>query len=295
MLRSGFDYVSPGSEDELTEVLREAAGDIAILGGGTMLIPEITHGKSTPATVVDLSRCGLTGCYAEGDDVIVRAMTTYSQLSRSRTAKDMAPLLTELASGITGGPQIRNRGTVGGSAAYANPSSDIPGSLVALDATLRLLSPDGVREVPAIDFYRAAFSTVRRRDEVLLELVLPSAEGRHVGYVKFKLAQSSWPIVTAATVLDAAGHLRVGVGGVCEAPFVVTPPRPDDGVEDPEWREAVRDEVAAHLADTGEAWSDVLADAAYRQRIAPAVISRSVAIALERRESQGRPSCGTST
>lgn len=263
-------YSRPSDVDGVTAAL--AGGDTVVVGGGTMVVPDMTHGRTRPAAVVDLARAGLAGI-TRGDGVwVVGAMTTYADLERS-----VVPLLATVARGITGGPQIRNRGTAGGSASYANPSSDVPAALVALAARLRLARVGGVREVPAADFFLGAFRTAREPDEVLTAVTVPDPGGA-VGYVKFKLAEGSWPIVTAATV--AGPVLRVVLGGAAAVPVALTLDRPAGGTDDPAWRDHVRTEVGRGLAEAGGPWDDVLAPGDYRARIAPVIAARSVAGAL---------------
>ena len=136
------------------ELLRATDGPTVLIGGGTWVVPEMSHGKRRPARVIDLRRAGLGGVREDGDGAGDRR---YDHLHGSAGVPAVAtrlPLLRTLARGITGGAQIRNGGTVGGSACYASPASDMPAALVALGATLRLRSRGrraraGGRGVPA--------------------------------------------------------------------------------------------------------------------------------------------------
>ncbi|MGB3441026.1 MAG: FAD binding domain-containing protein [Actinophytocola sp.] len=254
-------YLRPADVDGVTAAL--ADGDAVVVGGGTMVVPEMTHGRVRPSAVVDLAKAGLAGITRGDGEWVVGAMTTYTELERSAV-----PLLATVARGITGGPQIRNRGTVGGSASYANPSSDVPAALVALGARLRIAKAGGVREVAAGDFFLGAFRTAREPDEVLTAITVPDTDSG-LGYVKFKLAEGSWPIVTAATV--AGPTIRVALGGAAAAPVALE-------LERVAWREQLWSEVDKLLT---EPWDDVLAPGHYRARIAPVIAARSVAAALE--------------
>ncbi|WP_434441631.1 FAD binding domain-containing protein [Lentzea sp. E54] len=257
-------YTAPRDVEGVVAAL--ANGDGLAIGGGTMLVPDLTHGKSRPGVLVDLSRAGLAGITATGEGAVVGAMTTYADLM----AADV-PLLPRVARGITGGPQIRHRGTAGGSACYANPASDVPACLVALKARMRLASVRGEREVGAEEFFTGGFRTVREPDEVLTAFTVPRTDTA-IGYLKFKLAESSWPIVTAAALVGAA-TVRVAIGGAAATPVVVE-------VERESWNQTHREAVLAALDDT-EPWSDVLADAAYRRRIASVIADRAVANAVK--------------
>jgi CO/xanthine dehydrogenase FAD-binding subunit len=263
-------YTRPESLQEVTAALAE--GDAVVIGGGTMVVPDMTHGRTVAAAVVDLCRAGLGGIETHDGGWLVGATTSYAAIERSSL-----PLLTRVARGITGGPQIRHRGTAGGSACYANPGSDVPAVLVALGATLRLVSTDGVREVPASKFFRGAFSTARRPNEVLAALVVPPIRGA-VGYHKFKLAEGSWPIVTATCV--AQETLSVVLGGAAGLPVPVVVDRPSLGTSDPAWRARLNEVVHHGLTEVGGGWDDVLAPGHYRARIAPAIAARAVADAL---------------
>jgi aerobic carbon-monoxide dehydrogenase medium subunit len=144
----------------------------------------------------------------------------------------------------------------------------VPATLVALNARLRLARRGGVREVAARDFFLGAFQTAREPDEVLTAITVPDPDGA-LGYVKFKLVEGSWPIVTAATVVGAT--IRVVVGGAAAVPFAVEVARES-------WRDELRSAVDTALT---EPWDDVLAPGRYRARIAPVIAARSVANALE--------------
>ena len=254
-------YTRPSDVDDVTAAL--ADGDAVVVGGGTMVVPDMTHGRVRPAAVVDLAKAGLAGITRGDGEWVIGAMTTYTELERSDV-----PLLATVARGITGGPQIRNRGTVGGSASYANPSSDVPATLVALNARLRLAKAGGVREVAAADFFLGAFRTAREPGEVLTAITVPDTDAS-VGYLKFKLVEGSWPIVTAATVVGPT--IRVVLGGAAARPVTVEVARES-------WREQLRPAVDRVLT---EPWDDVLAPGHYRARIAPVIAARSVAGVLE--------------
>lgn len=254
-------YTRPSDVDGVTAAL--AGGDAVVVGGGTMVVPDMTHGRVRPAAVVELAKAGLAGITRGDGGWVIGAMTTYTELERSDV-----PLLATVARGITGGPQIRNRGTVGGSASYANPSSDVPAVLVALGARLRLAKAGGAREVPAADFFLGAFRTARQPDEVLTAITVPDP-GASPGYLKFKLVEGSWPIVTAAAL--AGPTIRVVLGGAAAVPVALE-------LERVSWQEQLRSAVDRLLT---EPWDDVLAPGHYRARIAPVIAARSVAAALE--------------
>jgi carbon-monoxide dehydrogenase medium subunit len=260
-----FDLELPRSLDEALDcVARHGSGGRA-LAGGTVLLPELAGLRVAPSAVIDLSRVGLDGIRVDADGVSIGAATTYRQLASAAagTPDGAIAWLGAVAGGITGGAQIRNRGTVGGSAAFANPSSDVPAVLVALGAVLTLASAGGSREVRAEDFFTEAFRTCLHDDELLVVIAVPDPPaGTRFGYEKLKFGESSWPIVTAAAIIRS-DSTRVALGGCSSVPVVVEVDRAADA------EEAVASAVT-------EPWSDVLANGAYRRRVAPVVARRAI-------------------
>jgi len=275
-----LEYLVPESAEEAAEMLASSDGDAALLAGGTWVVPDMTHGKVKPARVIDLRRAGLSGITEEDGRVVVGATSTYSEIIASDLLREKVGLLPLAASKITGGAQIRNFATAGGSACYALPSSDAPSWLVALDAKMRLLGADGEREVAAGDFFRGAFRTAARPDEVLTGMAVPTPPvGARFAYHKLKFGESGWPIATAACVLvlDEEGRCRSAslvLGAVAETPIRVE-------VGDVLGGSPVTDEVAREVEGVShraveEPWTDVLADGEYRKSVAGVVARRAL-------------------
>jgi carbon-monoxide dehydrogenase medium subunit len=268
LIRNRFDYAAPTELHEALEWLGEAPDATAVVAGGTWTIVEMTRGRREPQRVLDLRRCRMNEIREETDEIAVGATATYTEVQRSPVITQSLPVLAEMAGGITGGPPIRNRGTIGGSACYANPASDVPAVLVGLNASLRLRSATTARELPAEEFFRGAFTTALEPGELLTEIVFPRpAVGTVSGYYKFKLCASSWPIATAlCTVVDASPR-RLALGGVSHRPIAV----PLTGIN--------VGEAAAAALETP--WDYVLADGEYRRRITPVVARRAYERACE--------------
>jgi len=280
VIRKRFAYHRPADVTEVIEVLAAEGRDACVLAGGTLVVPELTIGSVQPTAVVDLRSAGLDTIRADGDHLRIGATTTYADLAASEAVAQRAPVLQSLARGITGGPQIRNQGTIGGSACYASPSSDVPAALVALDARLRLVSVRGEREVPAKEFFTGACATLRADDELLSEIAVAygSAQVRF-GYYKLKLCESSWPIATAACAVTVRADgvctaARLALGGVAAIPVVVP-------VEDILVGTTIGETELTAVAARAEAavvtpWSDVLADGTYRRGVAGVVAKRAL-------------------
>jgi carbon-monoxide dehydrogenase medium subunit len=279
-----FDYHAPESIDDVVGLL-DTGGDARILAGGTWLVPDMTRGDQTQKSVVDIRRAGLDRIRAEGDGVAIGAAMTYTQLLASDVVRERAPLLRSLASTVTGGPQIRNQGTIGGSACYAFPSSDVPACLVALDARLRLVGPAATREVDAKSFFLGAFTTAARADELLAEIVIPAQTNvTGFGYYKLKHCQSSWPIATGACVIrpngaGAGASATLALGGVSATPVVVPIEEALIATTIGPAELAEVEQLAVRAVDSP--WSDVLADGEYRRLVAGVVAKRALRQAVQ--------------
>lgn len=254
MISHPFALFVPGSVEEAVGLAARYGSEARALAGGTVLVPEMNCGTCRPGVVIDLSRCGLANATSAG----FGAMATYRQLTA------LPGLLGRVARGITGGPQIRNRATAGGSACHANPSSDVPAVLVALKATLVLASDAGERRLSAAEFFLDAFTTAVQPGELLVSVELP-ALGPEVrfGYSKLKFGESSWPILTAIAIVGPGDMLRVVLGAAAAVPVAVEVSRASD----------LDDAVRGALV---EPWSDVLASSEYRRRVAPGVARRAL-------------------
>lgn len=262
----------------------------AVLGGGTMLLPALRRGERVHPHVVDLRRAGLSDVFTTSAAIAqVGAMATYSDIVRSGALTGRASLLTVVSRGITGGAQLRNQGTVGGSACHANPASDMPACLVGLGARVMIHGPAGDRELPAAAFFLDAFRTALNPGELLTGFRIPTDTAR-VGYYKLKLSEGSWPIATATAVLPSAPHPSqvkgavpgpqaptVTLGGIASHPVTVdlSEMLSDTGEID---ASGAFDALIREAA--GEPWADELAPGSYRLRVAPIVARRAIQQAI---------------
>jgi len=178
-----FDYVVPGSLDEALDLLGDHGTEAKLLAGGQSLIPLLSFRLAQPALLIDLNRLddlayvrAGTDAPSAADDGVLRigAMTRQRALERDPAIARVAPLLAEALPWIAH-PQIRNRGTVGGSLAHADPAAELPALAVALDARFHLTGRRGVRQVTADDFYTGLFATALAADEILTEIEIPAA------------------------------------------------------------------------------------------------------------------------
>lgn len=263
MLHPEFRYVEPQTLPEATALLAAHGAAAVVIGGGTMLVPEMSNGKKRPRLAIGLRRLGLNTITVTGREIIIGASVNYAQLIASELIATELPLLHAMACEITGGPQIRNQGTLAGAAAYANPTSDAPACLLAHDAEICLNGPQGERRLRATDFYLGAFRTARKDDEVLTAISFPLRRSARHAFRKIKHAEGSWPILTASC-LETRNGVRVALGGFGPVPIVVEGATSDRLFE----------LLAAQVSDV---WQDELADADYRRFAAPALVKRVVA------------------
>ena len=149
MIRRPFDYARPATLVEASRLLAGASGRGRVLGGGSVLVPAMSAGLDSPGLVLDLRRLGLDIVREEGGSVVIGAGATYARVRSSPVVRTRLPLLAAMADEVTGGPGLWNLATLAGAACHANPASDVPGCLVALGASLRLVSVRGERLVPA--------------------------------------------------------------------------------------------------------------------------------------------------
>jgi aerobic carbon-monoxide dehydrogenase medium subunit len=277
MISQHFEYHCPLTPEAAALLLQRFGDDAMVLGGGTMLVPSMSANLAHPGHLISLSALGLDEIVLEDLHLRIGAMTTYAQLLASPLVATHAPLLAAMAMQVTGGASILNQGTLGGAASFANPSSDAPGCLVAVEATVELRSTRGVRHVAAREFFVDAFCTARNKNEFLAGICVPRDPTLVAcQYQKYKSSASSWPIVTVACSLhrDEQTSVRLAVGAAGRRPafrrFVIdeqTLRAPDAFVE----------KAAMTALDlVGEGWSDELADADYRRAIVPGVVRRHV-------------------
>jgi len=283
MIGQSFEYFAPRTLGAAVNLLNQFGDAAVILGGGTMLIPAMSANQVRTAHVIGLNALKLDRITSTESHVSIGAMTTYAQLLKSPLIGQSIPLLRLMADVVTGGPSIWNQGTLGGSAAYANPASDAPACLMALQASFKLLSTEGVRIIAARDFYLGAFQTARRSTEILVGIRIPLPRGVCVSqYDKHKSCASSWPIVTVASSIQLAAQAKVhiAVGGAAACPIYVH--RLVDRAElhpSAAWIDDVASKIVQAI---GEGWTDELAEGGYRRAIAAAVVRRNLKSAIQR-------------
>jgi aerobic carbon-monoxide dehydrogenase medium subunit len=216
VIPAAFDYEVADSVDHAVELLGRE--DAKLLAGGHSLIPAMRLRVARPSLLVDLGRLeGLSYVREDGDAIAIGALTRHHDLATSDLLQERCDVLASTAAQI-GDPQVRHRGTIGGSVSHGDPASDLPTVLLALEADFVVAGPGGARTVPAGEFFQGVFLTALGPQDVLTEIRVPAATGTHV---KFHRRAQDWATVGVA-VARVNGDVRVGLTSMGATPLRAT-------------------------------------------------------------------------
>ncbi|WP_408960421.1 FAD binding domain-containing protein [Natrinema sp. 74] len=216
-----FDYHEATTVEEAIDLLAgHAMEETELLAGGHSLLPAMKTGLSSPDVLIDIGEVdALHGIGVDGDTLVIGAMNRYSDLLDSEDARDHAPALTAAVERV-GDRQVRNRGTIGGNLAHADPASDLPGAALASDATLIVQGPDGERTIPADEFYYGMYATDLDPAEILTRIEIPSAADAVGTYAKKPSPSSGYAMVGVAALLTVEDgtveSARLGANGAMD-------------------------------------------------------------------------------
>jgi len=273
VIPSSFTYKRAGSAEEALDLVAEHGEDAKFLAGGHSLLPLMKLRLAAPEVIIDLSGLrDLSYVTDQGSYVAIGALTRHHDVEHSELLGREVPLLA-YAAGQVGDPQIRHRGTIGGSIAHADPASDLPAVLLALDATVVARGADGEREIGIGEFFQGLFETALEPDELLTEIRVPkpASGGGSWSFQKFTQRAIDWAIVGCA-VQDGNVAL-VNMGG--------TPLRAA-ATEAALAGGASPADAAAHAAEDTSAADDIRATRAYREHLARVLVSRALTEASSR-------------
>lgn len=268
MIPVGFEYTRVASADEALTLLAQYGDEAKVLAGGHSLLPLMKLRLAQPARLIDIGAVeDLSYIDERTDHVAVGALTTHRDVERSTVLAEHVPLVAHVA-GHVGDPQVRNRGTMGGSLTHGDPASDLPAAALATGATLVTHGPRGSREVAAGEFFRGFLDTALDPDELLVEVRFPKQTGLGWGFEKFRRRAQDWAIVGCAVQAGERGG--VGLVNMGPSPMLAT-----------EATEALRSGASAtdvaSAADTGtDPPSDLHADPSYRRHLARVLVERAV-------------------
>lgn len=266
MIPAAFDYERAGSVDEALELLGRDE-DARLLAGGHSLIPLMRLRFARPSLLVDIGRLDdLRFVRDDGERIAIGALSRHADLARDATLQGGCAVLAE-AAGRIGDPQVRHRGTVGGSLAHADPASDLGTVLLTLDAELVARGPSGERTIPAASFFTGPFDTALERQEMLTEIRVP--KGAHGTYLKFARRAQDWATVGVAAV-RVDGSVQVGLTSMGATPMRAA------GVEEALASGASPADAAARAGEGTSPRGDANASPEYRAHLAQVLVRRAL-------------------
>ena len=221
MIPAAFDYVRAGSAEEAISLIGEYGEDAKFIAGGHSLLPLMKLRLAQPTVLVDIGRIAdLSYIRDAGDHIAIGAMTRHMDVEKSPVLAEHVPLLAH-AAGHVGDPQVRHRGTIGGSIAHSDSASDLPATTLALGATYVAQGPNGTREIAAADFFEGFLQTALAPDELLTEIRVPKMNGAGWSFQKFNRRAQDWAIVGVAA-WRRNGESGVGLVNMGSTPILAT-------------------------------------------------------------------------
>jgi aerobic carbon-monoxide dehydrogenase medium subunit len=266
-----FTYQRASSVDEALGLAARGGDDAKFLAGGHSLLPLMKLRLAVPEVLIDIGRLReLSYVREENGHIAVGALTSHHDLSRDRLLGSELPLLAHVA-GQVGDPQIRHRGTIGGSLAHSDPAADLPAVMLVLDATLVARGPSGSREIAAGDFFQSLFETSLEPGELLTEIRIPRQAQAGWSFQKLTKRAIDWAIVGAAVQGDQVALVNMG-----------STPLRASAVERALAGGAAPADAAAQAAEGTSPPEDINADRSYREHLARVLVGRGLAEARSR-------------
>ncbi|NER15815.1 FAD binding domain-containing protein [Spongiivirga citrea] len=264
MIPAKFDYIKASSVSEAVDLLDKHGFDAKILSGGHSLIPAMKLRLNRPEVLIDISGIsGMDSITEEGGEIVIGANCTHHDIATSKLVNDDLNILAQTAKAI-GDIQVRNRGTLGGSLAHADPAADYPATVLACDATVVAEGKKGQRSIPISDFFQGIFTTALEDDEIITSIRFPKVKNGN--YQKFFQSASRFAVVGVA-VVKSGNEVKVGITGVADTPYRAK------GVENAYNGSA---DAADHAVDNVEVMSDHFADVEYRSHLAKVMTKRAL-------------------
>ena len=264
MIPAQFDYIKANTVEEALNLLSQNDHDAKLLAGGQSLIPAIKLRLNRPGIVIDIGKIsGLQSIRLDGNDVVVGAGCTHTDIAKSQLIKKNVNILSQTA-GVIGDAQVRNCGTIGGSLAHADPSSDYPATVLATEASIEVAGKLGTRSIKAVDFYKGIFTTDLADDEIITAVRFPKTDNGV--YLKFFHSASRFAVVGCAAVKNGS-EVRIGITGVGDAPYRASAVESAyDGT----------DHAADHAVDGVDVMGGHFASSEYRGHLAKVYVRRAL-------------------
>jgi CO/xanthine dehydrogenase FAD-binding subunit len=288
MVAPPFDYVAAGSYDEAVRLLAARGEEAKILAGGQSLMPMLNLRLARPELLIDINLADQRPPSRTGDLLRLPALTRHRVLLEHDLVRQHCPLLAEAIRHV-GNVRVRNRGTIGGSLAHADPTSEIGCCALATQARVVARGPDGERTVPVSELFAGYWSTTLAESEIITDVLIPVARPRQGwSFLEMVRRTSDFAIVAVAAVVELGerpGEIaaaRVALAGVADR-VMLADPGPMASTADQDL-----DAAAARIAETLEPASDVHASAAYRRRLARVLVARALRQAAARATGDAR-------
>lgn len=269
MIPAAFDYVRADSVDAAIAAIAEHGDEAKFLAGGHSLLPLMKLRLAAPSVLVDVGRLDdLRYIRDAGDHIAIGALTRHRDIETSTLLAAEAPLLAR-AAGEVGDPQVRHRGTIGGSLAHADPASDLPAVVLAMGGTIVATGPSGSREIPASAFFTGFLESALAPDELMTEIRVPKLAAEGWSFQKFNRRAQDWAIVGVAAVRagDRTGIALVNMGST---------PLMASAVVDAVRGGASAADAAALAAEGTEPQNDINASVEYREHLARVLVRRAL-------------------
>jgi carbon-monoxide dehydrogenase medium subunit len=264
-----FQYVRASSADEAISLIGQHGEDAKFLAGGHSLLPLMRLRLAQPSVLVDIGRIrDLSYIRDAGDHVAIGALTRHRDIETSEVLKEHAPLLAHAASHV-GDPQVRHRGTIGGSIAHSDPASDLPATTLALGATYVAQGAGGTREIAAADFFTGFLESSLAADEMLTEIRVPKMQGAGWGFEKFNRRAQDWAIVGVAA-WRRNGESGVGLVNMGPTPILAS------SVSSALASGASVADAAEQAVAEAEPQADLNASVEYRTHLAKVLVRRAL-------------------
>lgn len=286
MFPASFGYVAARSVEEALELMAKHGEDGKLLAGGHSLIPAMKLRLQSPHTLIDLGTVpGLRSVKVDANQLVIGALTVHADVAASDLVRRHVPGLSDAAS-VIGDMQVRNRGTIGGSVAHADPAADLPVILTALNASFVAQSASGTRTIAVDDFFTDFYTTALNANEILTEIRVPiPASGTGTAYAKLPHPASGYVVVSAGAMItrQASGtcaSARIAVGGLSSGPIRAIPTEME--LQGKPLTSQVIAAAAAKAAEETDPVEDSYAGAEYKQHVATVYVRKAIEAAVER-------------
>jgi carbon-monoxide dehydrogenase medium subunit len=272
-----FRYLRPDTAEGVLDALAEYGDEAKLLAGGQSLVPLLNFRLARPSVLIDLELVdALRGTERREDSFVVGAMTRQSEAERSQDLRSRCPLVGQ-ALALVGHLQIRNRGTVGGSVAHADPAAELPAVALALDAELVLRSSSGDRSVPAAEFFVGPFTTALRPDELLTHVRFPNTGGARTTFLELARRSGDFALAGVCAIdRGARGSADVALAGIGVGGSPVRLSTAEEAVRGRELTDEVIGEAAEAASAAVDPPSDIHADGAYRRELLGVLVRRAL-------------------